>query len=298
MQELGKQCNIDNIEDKSGFKAKARLHQSKYRAEKLKAPYDTHGNFLEKEDGEKGLNFYKGFGVFDAVKKYRRYNKQLYSNLLRSEHIPFNFFIPLRSNKDFCKAVFNKLLGNCIKSIERIEIEYAPSKPEKFLNDKTSFDAYIEFTHVDNKKGIIGIEVKYTEQDYKLKAGSKQHTDINNRDSLYYKVSENSKLYKSDTIDKLVSDRFRQVWRNHLLAASITHNQENDFEHFFSMTFYPSENLHFVEVSKEYQREILKDDDSTFVPITYKKFYSVLREFCPNKEYLNWLQYLESRYIA
>jgi len=69
----------------------------------LVLPYNKFGNYLTQEDGENGKNFYDGFGIFDAVKKYRKkYNKPLYSNMLRSEHIPFNLFIPFRQDPAFC----------------------------------------------------------------------------------------------------------------------------------------------------------------------------------------------------
>ena len=58
-------------------------------------------------------------------------------------------------------------LNGSIKSIENraifdnenIKIEFAPSPKRNYLNDRTSFDTYIEI-HNDNSKGVIGIEVK------------------------------------------------------------------------------------------------------------------------------------------
>lgn len=126
MQEIGQQYSKDDKTDNSGFLRRARLHQSIFRAKNLNLPFDTYGNYLTKADGEKGENFFNGFGIFEAVKKYRKYNKPLYSNLLRSEHIPFNFFIPLDKDRNFCKNIFSDILKIEIRSIDRIEIEYAP----------------------------------------------------------------------------------------------------------------------------------------------------------------------------
>ena len=106
MQEIGGQYSKDDRTDPSGFLRRARLHQSIFRANYLDLPYDTYGNYLTKEDGENGKNFYDGFGIFDAVKKYRKYNKPLYSNLLRSEHIPFNIFIPLDKDRNYYTTNF------------------------------------------------------------------------------------------------------------------------------------------------------------------------------------------------
>jgi len=70
MQERGTQYPDDNKTDPSGFLSRARLHQSKFRAEILNLPYDTYGNYLTRKDGDAGKNFYRSFGIFEAVKKY------------------------------------------------------------------------------------------------------------------------------------------------------------------------------------------------------------------------------------
>jgi hypothetical protein len=105
--EIGKQYSKDDE-----FKRKARLHQSKYRVDVLNVDCDEYGNMLKENDGRKGLNFYSDFDILNAVyERYgKTYSKQLYSNLLRSEHIPFNFFIPLRFDLEFAKNVLNEFV--------------------------------------------------------------------------------------------------------------------------------------------------------------------------------------------
>ncbi len=297
-QDIGKQYDKDKVTDTTGFLEKARLHQSKYRAINLDVPFDTHGNYLTKEDASKGLNFYDDFDIFKEVKKrYPNYSKPLYANMLRSEHIGFNLFVPFKYNLDFGKKVFNELLNGQIQSIDKIEIEYAPSPAKKYLNDKTSFDTYIEYTHSDNQKGIIGVEVKYTEHEYPLKANSKQERDIQNKSSKYYTISEQCKLYKSGTINKLISDKFRQVWRNQLLGESILIEDADKFKHFTSLTIFPKGNLHFVETSKEYI-EMLTNNNDSFVPVIYEDFLKICAKHFPNDRYKKWLNYLQERYIV
>jgi hypothetical protein len=114
MQEPGRQYQIDDKLDTSGFLRQARLHQSVFRAKHLGLPFDTYGNYLIKEDAEKGKNFYDGFGIFEAVREYRRYNKPLYANMLRSEHIPFNFFISLNCDRNYCKLVIVEIIKSDI----------------------------------------------------------------------------------------------------------------------------------------------------------------------------------------
>lgn len=297
MQEIGSQYSNDDKTDNSGFLKRARLHQSIYRAEILNLPYESYGNYLTRADGETGKNFYEGFGIFDAVRKYRKYNKPLYSNMLRSEHIPFNFFIPLNTNKIFCKSVFNVFLGGIIQTIDRIEIEFAPKPKEKYLNDGTSFDTYIEYTHTDNSKGILGIEVKYTEKEYKLVPYSKEEKDINDKNSKYYIVTERCKIYKPGTINLLRTDKFRQVWRNQLLGESILLMDGEKFNHFTSITLFPKENLHFVNTSKDYS-DLLATNENIFLSITYEDFFSICSQYCPDRNYKSWLDYLTIRYIV
>jgi len=55
LQEIGKQYRRDDVTDSSGFLRRARLHQSKFRAEILQVPYDTYGNYLNRNDAERGL---------------------------------------------------------------------------------------------------------------------------------------------------------------------------------------------------------------------------------------------------
>jgi hypothetical protein len=75
MEDPGKQYSKDDKLDPSGFLMHARLHQSVFRAKHLGLPFDTYGNYLTKEDAEKGKNFYEGFGIFEVVRKKPRYNK-------------------------------------------------------------------------------------------------------------------------------------------------------------------------------------------------------------------------------
>ena len=298
MNVYGKQYYKDDIYDKTGFRRIARLYQSKYRAEILKVDYDMYGNRLTKEDGKKGLNFFIGFSVFEEVKKrYPEFNKGLYCDMLRSEHIPFNLFIPLKQNLIFCKEVFNEFLNNTINSINKIEIEYAPPPKENYLNDNTSFDAYIEYTHIDNTKGILGIEVKYTEHEYLLKKGSKEERFIMDEESPYYKISEISGIYNVEAFNVLKTDRFRQVWRNQLLGESILIKDSKEFKHFTSLTFFPSGNTHFSEVSKEYVG-FLKKNDNKFCAVTFEHYISILKKYCPNTDFAKWINYLNSRYIV
>jgi hypothetical protein len=54
MQEIGRQYSKDDLTDPTSFLKRARLHQSKFRAEILGLPFDKFGNYLTRDDGEEG----------------------------------------------------------------------------------------------------------------------------------------------------------------------------------------------------------------------------------------------------
>lgn len=306
---LIKDRNMTNSE----FKQAAKKHQVSWREQNIRKEYNTYVTWLTDKDGNEGKNFFDsenelGLGIFQAVKeRYPNYYVDLYSDTLRSEHIPFNLFVPFRKDLEFCKNVFNEFLNGSIKSIENraifdngenIKIEFAPSPKENYLNDRTSFDTYIEYTHNDNSKGVIGIEVKYTEKEYKLKAGSTEECVIKNvKESKYYEISKKSDVFDINTIDTMITDVYRQVWRNHLLAESIRLVNNDTFKHATSMIFYPNGNTHFAETSKKYIAMLLNTNNK-FVPVTYEDFLNACYKHCPNNNFKEWLNYLTNRYIV
>ena len=297
-QNIDPQYPRDKMIDKTGFLEKARLHQTKFRADNLTVPYDQYGNYLTKKDALSGLNFYDDFGIFEEVqKRYPNYKKSLYANMLRSEHIGFNLFVPFKEEPIFGKKVINEFLSNPIRSIDNIQIEHAPSPPMSYLNDKTSFDVYIECTHPNDQKGIIGIEVKYTEHEYKLTPGSKEEAEINDKNSRYFYVSERSYLFKPEAKPLLHTDRYRQIWRNHLLGESILIEDKVNFNYFTSLTIFPKGNIHFVETSKEYM-DMLTNNNDKFVPVTYEDFLAACDKHCHKDRLRKWISYLADRYLV
>ena len=93
------------------------------------------------------------------------------------------------------------------------------------------------------------------------------------------------------------NDKFRQVWRNHLLGESILITDSEKFKYFTSMTLFPKGNQHFVKTGKEYI-DLLVDNDNKFMPLTYEDFFDACIKHCPDDKYKKWLDYLTTRYIV
>jgi len=277
------------------FKNQCRDHQSKFRSDVLCVDFHDYVNVLNDEDGERGLNFYSGFNIFKSVKERYRYSrKPLYCNLLRSEHIPFNFFIPLDKDKEFGKKVFNEILGGIIDQIISIKIEHPDKTPTKYLEDKTSFDTFIEYRHNDGTLGFLGIEVKYTEKSYPY-SGKTEKDKMENTNSIYYRMSEESSVFLK--LDGLRKDEYRQIWRNHLLGESILIIDKPKYNHFHSLTFYPLGNTHFTDVISEYKEYLRPEFKGRVQGVIYEQFFEICRKHLPNEEFGKWLDYLEGRYL-
>ena len=181
--------------------------------------------------------------------------------------------------KDFegAKFNYNNILGKeRIAEIKRILIEYNP----KGLCDGTSFDTYVEYIPVGAKageKGGIGIEVKYTEKEYQIKRGSKEWLETHNESGVH--LADNYRIpscqcgwFKTEYINDVSFDNqkqmashvtanlYRQIWRNHILGASMMlgmcPDEEDKLTELTSHTVYPKENSHFSKVFKDYESSL------------------------------------------
>lgn len=90
------------------FKRKAREHQVQFREHELGVGFYKYPNVLNYTDARKGLIFFEGFRqeIMDELSKpiaktSAAPSAQMLTNLLRSEHIPYNIFFPMKkTSKD------------------------------------------------------------------------------------------------------------------------------------------------------------------------------------------------------
>lgn len=289
--DIGPQYKKDDL-----FKAKARLHQSIFRAGFLRADYKDYGNRLAIDDALLGMNFYLGFdGLFDEVKaRYPLGYTELYYDMLRSEHIPFNLFIPLKQEKLLGAGILNHFLGNSIDTILRIYIEYVPKPKENYLNDKTAFDVFIEYKHIDGSNGCLGIEVKYTEQEYPC--GKKEQLEISNELSIYNQLTKRIGIYSNEALELLKTPKYKQVWRNQLLGERFI-EINSSFRHFTSLMVFPKNNTHFLQVCKDYVSFLKEEYSNRFLAITFEDFIEAGNSVAKRDSQKFWLIYLKARYI-
>jgi len=300
------------------FKARARFYQAVFAKLVLGLGLESgevnsksrFGNILERESAENYGNFFHGFA--DVIKKETellKYNPNLRANTLRSEHIPLNVFVPMgmdTESRAFAGMVFNDVLGSDrISEVTGIQIEKKPKPKGEFLNDNTGFDAYVEYLNHDGGRCGIGIEVKYTEGAYSI--GKKESREVTEPDSPYMRVSSASGNYLDGRTETLAGDEARQLWRNHLLGASmVLSDGPEHLEEFTSVHLYPERNLHFSHVGEdgtaegaihEYMGTLSPKGLGSFVPVTFEKFFELLSKHYPSEKFGEWINYLCDRYI-
>jgi hypothetical protein len=280
---------------KKSFKKLATEHQLKHYEGENQVPIKkkegrAQDHWLKAESAGAGMIFYHGYGIFNVVKSFRK-NKadtpEWFYDTLRSQHIPFNFFVPLSNEKQLCIDVLNKLFQLNIAEIQPIVFEFPPHG-ENPLNDHTSFDAFITYTTVDQANGFIGIEVKNTEVGYSF--GENERNSIPG----YYKKTS-PELYRNADEPLLTENKFRQIWRNHLLASNY---KPGKYQHFLSVTLFPEGNDHFVKAFEKYKDFLTPNGNKTLKGVTYEAFFIALTECCSTLEQKEWIKYLVKRYLV
>ena len=284
--EIGKQYNLDDA-----FKVAARIHQSKYRAEVLQVEFEDYGNRLNDNDAQALLNYYDKLNCRQALRdRYPTYSKNRDADMLRSEHMPFNLLAPLDSNRQLAIDIIKHAFGIDCVAIDYIGIEYAPEPKAKYLNDGTAFDTYIKIENPNGKKCGIGIEVKYTEQEYSI--GKTEEINVKNHDSLYWITARASGCFVDPAGEIFGSDPLRQIWRNHLLGLSMV--EYGDIDEFYSITLFPNGNHHFHTVLPQYI-SLLKDEAKRHVfGCTFAKYISAIDG---SSDFQAWKQWLKRRYV-
>lgn len=266
-------------------------------------------NFLHDSDAQKGGNFYchNNPEEWNALREWSKKDKGErinftgagYANMLRSEHIPFNFIYPLEklreNNPDLLHTFLETLFNGRIKvdKVNRIKIEFSSDlTKDKLLDDNTSFDAYIEYQEGE-KKCALGIEIKYTEKSYPYDKTEKDRM-FNQDDSEYNRLTRVAKVYQRDNIPELKLDDLKQIWRNHLLGIKLI--SLGELEKFHSVHIFPEGNTYQKEASNKYIKCLLEGEKKSFVPITFERFIEVAEVVLTSEEHQEWIQYLKDRY--
>jgi hypothetical protein len=204
------------------FTARMRLHQSWYRSEVLRLPHGTDpgakplGSMLTAAGARSGANFVHPAAFRQAkariedgagVEPFR-----CLRNMLSSQPMCFNLFGPLAEDRTLATACFRRLLPGEVDKVVSLKFEYAPAPRSEYLDDRTSFDAFVEYLRPDGARAFIGIETKLTEP------FSRKNPDA---EGYRRHLAVRPDLWRADKLADLGNRRWFQLWRNHMLAERL-----------------------------------------------------------------------------
>jgi hypothetical protein len=282
----------------SNFSAHARLLQSKWRDSK-KFPFNKYGNFLPPEFAlQTKANFLtpkiRLLAEYELLRK-GNFNKlikedRMWENLLSSQPLCFNLFGELHFDHKLATKFFKKLFPDRVQTVTEILFEHSAGRGNKrFTGDHSAFDVFVEYTNGD-KRGFIGIEVKYAES-LKEEDENKAQATFNKHEEQYRRLTT-SEIFNTASIESLRKTPLSQIWRDHLL--SIATKQLYD-EGFFVFLF-PEKNEQCQNGVNEYLKHLNTPNETItgFYPRYLDDFITTLDDIAK----ADWTAELKERYIS
>ncbi len=284
----------------SAFARAMRLRQSRYRVEVLRVPYGTgpkvtstayYGNMLTAEDGKRGMNFLTP-QIFEIAK--RRVSQatgmveefRLFCNMLSSQPMCFNLFGPLVDDLDLATTLLRTLLPGEVERVTRVEIEWNPEPRFEYLDDRTAFDAFVEYRRPDGALGFIGIETKLTEP------FSQEHYD----NAAYRRwMRGDNTPWKPEAWNRVDDVAHNQLWRDHLLAVAVRHHASSKYAHGHFMLVRHGGDTPCARVVAGY-RELLREGDDTFIDMPLDRLVAAWDGVIP-ETHRDWLDRFRTRYL-
>jgi len=212
------------------FRSCARLLQSLWRQRQL-LPIGTFmsnsgrrrtiGSLISTAAGHEGRNFVNP-EIAEVARLETAYQEpgalidrtRLLCNLLSSMPLAFNAFAIMRRDRDLAARVLRALVpGVDIKVISDVLFEHSPGRQDPTLTgDRSAFDVAFVYERTDGERGLIAIEVKYSET-----CAEPAPPELNPR---YSDLAHSSGLYKSPDHAALRVNPLQQLFREHLLAQA------------------------------------------------------------------------------
>ncbi len=286
---IGPQCRGDGP-----FRRRMRLHQSWYRHEVLDVPFGTgptqtsttcYGNMLSADAADAGLNFLTPDIHKLAAKRIEKRRGavepfRLLRNMLSSQPMCFNLLSLVELDHDFGTVLARDLWGTHIGRVTAVKFEWAPTPKEEYLNDRTAFDAFIEYESNDGL-GFIGVETKLSEP-----FSPKEYDG-----QAYRRWMCKDGPWRSDALPQCKERSVNQLWRNHLLAWALLRHEDSKYVRGCLTVIHHNEDVSCAK-SVETYRKLLRDD-STFQSFSLEKIVSVWRPHAAE-----WAEQFEERYVA
>lgn len=295
---LGPQYGNDDA-----FTARMRAHQSWWRAAVLGEPCgvgphesSTHryGNFLPAEAAERGGNFLTGW-VWDVVTErlsegggVERY--RCLHNLLSSQPMCFNLFGRLRHRPDVATRLFAALLPDEVGEVEEVAIEWAPTPKDQYLDDATSFDAFVRYRRAQSGDlAFLAVETKLTEP------FSQKHYSLDHRPAYRQLTEHRDSPWKPETLHRVTEVAWNQLWRNHLLATALVDDASAPYVFGLPVVVHHPDDEPAIETMEGY-RDLLHDPSAVRV-FDLGQIVDAWRPALESDADRDWIDAFNARYL-
>lgn len=251
------------------------------------------GNCLTPTDADAGKNFLNRTIHELALKRMDKREKhdaidpnRLCQNLLTSQTLCFNLFLPQHDNPEMATAIWQALLPGRVAEVVDVKLEHSPGRRNQplGLGDNSAFDAFVKYRRPDGTLGIIGIETKYTDS-FSAPAGeptAKMHTLA-------------PRLFEPQTWEAAQAMKSQQLWRTHLLAESMKSQDVVDAAY---LVLHADGDEECTRLLPDYRRLLREEVCAAegFMTMTLEHFCTVAAAHVSGAA-LEWLESFRCRYL-
>ena len=252
---------------------------------------------LAEEPAGRGCNFLTS-AIFEVANERLREGGgvvepfRLKRNMLSSQPMCFNLFGELkRDPEELATRLVRALWGEKIEElwdsrrmarVTEVRLEWAPD-PKEHLDDRTAFDAFIEYEMEGGEKGFIGIETKLTER---------FSDDFDDREGRYSKWLTEGSPWGAASRDEVADGKHNQLLRDHLLAWALR-EKSSEYAHGSFVVVYHPEDEKCAGVIGDY-RELLRNEAA--LPLWEADLRTVIDAWKAVAEE-KWIRDFEKRYL-
>jgi hypothetical protein len=209
---------------------------------------------------------------------------RIYDNLLSSQPLCFNLFAELAVDLRLATRVFSLLWPEQVKEVTEISFEFSPGRgDERYLGNRSAFDAFVRHTTPGSSPAFIGIEVKYHENLGGSGAKDKPR---------YEEVAANSGAFRDPADADLRKNPLQQLWLDHLLALSMLDADAEDWGGGGRFVFlHPTANRRCAQAAATYRQHLTSLE--TFEARTLEEIVAAIRWHCDDP----WIREFTNRYV-
>lgn len=223
------------------------------------------GNFLDPEflPVVNRALIYREIGAVYDLDRLRR-------NLLSSQPLAFNLFVPLALDHTLATRMCAALFPGVLTEVTQVTFEHSPGRGDpRHTGDGTAFDVVIRGRTPEGSRGLIAIEIKYSETAYEA---------LPRFTGCFDAIAPRVDLFRSPTDPRLRANPIQQLFRQHCLAATIL---EQDLADTVVLALFAPAHNHLVQAAARTHADHLLDPVRgriPFVPLTLEQGFAALAE--------------------